>query len=561
MLSSTERVHDRALNILLFSLQELAGVRIEMQFLLGFMACDELINRKIAVNRGLILYEQDLSSKEALRLVREAIANYEDFFVKTFPIGEIAHERAEKEVLKYIHELKKRKDRVKVNDRARIAEEKLRRSHESLQEYLMHVRQDIENALVQYREVEKKKISAILADEKLVEFVQENAPYEQAFWGISEKIRNEGSLRKDFFSDPFALINSDRRLYLDKFYQFLVRQDREINELSLVWETGERSMQKTISWPPRGSFAWQKIFIQEGGLFKAQADFLQVGIMPVYDKENASFLLLVQGLEEGTLFIYDQEKLLFSAYFQSPLPRQLGVFSNLSFFQTHEKKDFLELMPSEEQQGFTYQTQEYPQLQAFVESLGNDPLRIFQYVYNEIELVDLLMQSKDDILVGGPLCRNVMSTFYDKKGSAREQCQLLVELLRQAGHFCTYTEGLCSCPPSSIEKLLAIGLPGREQVKLFYPWVILQQQEKKIALFPWMKMMQITEGQDLYNVMPGSYNRAELWVQRYLANDPNIFQHVGPDGDDTAESSRKRALFSGCWAASPNCETKIFLLG
>ena len=177
----------------------------------------------------------------------------------------------------------------------------------------------------------------------------------------------------------------------------------------------------------------------------------------------------------------------------------------------------------------------YPILDKFVAELKNNPMLIAQYVYNEIAFVDPLLTQQNGVFLAPAIQRNPCTTFLEKQGSPWEQCRLLVYLLKEAGYQAVFAHGdPCSVPKAFAEKLLFTQQPGDEDYLLDYPWVLFFDGNDWISLFPWMKEIQIDEGHHLYNLMPEEYASGELWIDKYLRNDPNIMKHKGPDGDDTA---------------------------
>jgi RHS repeat-associated protein len=76
-----------------------------------------------------------------------------------------------------------------------------------------------------------------------------------------------------------------------------------------------------------------------------------------------------------------------------------------------------------------------PEIQALADSLGNDPARIFEHVYNSIEY---------DHYYG--VKRGAHMTLLEGKGNDADQCALFASLLRAAGHSPTYRYAACVIP-------------------------------------------------------------------------------------------------------------------
>lgn len=177
----------------------------------------------------------------------------------------------------------------------------------------------------------------------------------------------------------------------------------------------------------------------------------------------------------------------------------------------------------------------YPILSKFVEEINSDPLVIAQYICNEIELVDPFQTKLDGVFRAAGIHRNPLGTFLEKQGTPWEQCALLVHLLRQAGYQAVFVEGdPFSLPTEFVERLLCTKLPDESETYLNYPWVNFYNGEKWISIFPWMKEMIVRQGYDVYGFLPDEYASADRWIERYLCNDENILQYIGPDGNDTA---------------------------
>lgn len=109
-------------------------------------------------------------------------------------------------------------------------------------------------------------------------------------------------------------------------------------------------------------------------------------------------------------------------------------------------------------------------LKDFVEELNRDPIAIAQYVYNEIDLIDPFLLTDSGSFHPPIIHRSPYGTFLEKQGSPWEQCTLLVELLRLAGHQARFVyNGTCFLPHSFAEKMLFTQIPECNQVSFKYP--------------------------------------------------------------------------------------------
>ena len=188
-----------------------------------------------------------------------------------------------------------------------------------------------------------------------------------------------------------------------------------------------------------------------------------------------------------------------------------------------------------------------------------DALILAAYVQNEIELVDGVgiqeknKRSEDSIISSGKISRSPLTTFLEGQGSPWEQCDLLVYLLRQAGYAAAYMESEepLIFSKSDFTRLLRLqlersimGLHSDDDafVRVRYPWVAYYDEGRKtwVHLFPWIKETKVTEGYDLYTLMPEGYKSASAWVRHYLENDPRILKHIKDDENDTAAILFKR---------------------
>jgi RHS repeat-associated protein len=233
----------------------------------------------------------------------------------------------------------------------------------------------------------------------------------------------------------------------------------------------------------------------------------------------------------------------YACQFSAPPPWQLETLRKPASAQPNKPIHAASLPPidvtlkEEEQRLITsLESVVYPVLDQFVEELGKDPLALASFVQNEIALVDAFLHQENGIIHPASIYRNPCTAFLEKQGSAWEQCQLLVYLLRKAGFKAVYALGdSCSLPRDFAERMLLTKLPENKQEALLkYPWVLFFDGKEWISLFPWMKDIQVHEGHDLYSFLSEKYASADRWILQYLKGDQEILKHIGPDGDDTA---------------------------
>lgn len=186
----------------------------------------------------------------------------------------------------------------------------------------------------------------------------------------------------------------------------------------------------------------------------------------------------------------------------------------------------------------------YEQLDTFVNE-RKDALALISYVQNEIELVDG-HGLQDDTVAPAVICaskinRSPLTTFLEGQGSPWEQCDLLVYLLRQAGFIAAYAE---SKEPllffrhdwSALLRMQLGAKNNYDTVEVNYPWVVYYDEKAQtwVHVFPWIKDTKVSEGMDVYGILPKEYNSAGAWVRQYLENDPNIFKYVKNNNDTAA---------------------------
>jgi RHS repeat-associated protein len=182
----------------------------------------------------------------------------------------------------------------------------------------------------------------------------------------------------------------------------------------------------------------------------------------------------------------------------------------------------------------------HPILDEFVTAMGNDPIALANYVFNEIELTDAMSYSDSgasstpSLHLGG-LNRGALGVFLEGQGSPMEQCSLLVYLLRRAGVSAVYLyppENGIKLLDQRLSQLLRIQLKGAVNnqgttsvpslIPVNYPWVAAYIGTNWVHLFPWLKDTEIIEGLNLYEFMPKGYQSGHDWALGYLMLRPGI---------------------------------------
>ncbi len=222
----------------------------------------------------------------------------------------------------------------------------------------------------------------------------------------------------------------------------------------------------------------------------------------------------------------------YSHIFFEPLPWQLKKSAQLHLLKPLGKQQMV--LPHTCR--FLPDHVSYPVLNQLVQDLKKDPLALAQYVHNEIELDLINLQNEGNIFIEFPCARNPMGTFLEEQGSPREQCDLLVYLLRHAGYD---AQIICrspylSLPNRFLENLFFVQLPEKNKTHLAFPGVILEIDGREITLYPWLKEVQVEEGYDLYSVLPEAFNSSDRWIKSYVTQDDRITKLIGSDGNDTA---------------------------
>ena len=185
-------------------------------------------------------------------------------------------------------------------------------------------------------------------------------------------------------------------------------------------------------------------------------------------------------------------------------------------------------------------------LDKLVSDLEGDPIKIANYVLNEIELTDAIglgvengEASDLDKTAINPqgVNRDALATYLEGQGSPIEQCALLIYLLRKAGYSAAYVfpdHNKTLMFDQELSKILKMQFRGTmscvgnmrepELIPVNYPWVVFfdKDQKKWIHLFPWIKNIKVKEGKDLWNYFPSGYNTPRQWLLKYLLNDGSV---------------------------------------
>jgi len=358
--------------------------------------------------------------------------------------------------------------------------------------------------------------------------------------------------------------------FADQFYRFLILS--EISEPELVVEVLEKGVTvhiEKIELPFKNAEGWEQ-YLKDGMVFipdtKLKSDFgLELHLNLAPDPKHKFSLIVKQksrDLRYQFIVSLDRENQLYACQFLAPPPWQLETLRKPASAVPNEPITSAPLskmdgkVKEETKQAVFIECMTYPVLDQFVEELKKDPLALASFVQNEIALVDPYSYQENGVIYPPSIHRNAYVTFLEKQGSAWEQCQLLIYLLRKAGYEAEYALGdHCSLPKDFVERMLLIKLPeDQKEAFLKYPWVLFSDGKEWFPIFPWMKDMQIYEGHDVYSYLPVKYASADRWILQYLKGDEDILKHIGSDGDDTAgvlfarfaeENLRKHGLSLG----------------
>mgnify|MGYP001612536226 FL=1 len=469
------------------------------------------------------------------------------------------------------------KDRVAtLKEDSRLFEEKgLKRSSYELQKQVVPILEQLiesglndEEPLFQEELLQLKNRIALFEKEADSSRLTESTP----ILSIEEFRAREDKRREVFFennlkpsvlhqtlqkaSRPFAIAldgqasrkSKEFTLYTEQFYRFLVQSDMPVSHLLVkVCKKGEVLYEEKIALPLKNTMSWERYLTTDGLIFipetKLKAHFgFDLRLNFICDPKCNFSLIIAQNSSHSDYHLsisLDEGEPLYECNFLEPPPWQLGALLKPSLPNTD--RPIGKTLPSltldkSEVSKQQIESLSFPVLDQLVEDLKGDPLLLAQYVYHEIALVDPFLREENGILQAPGIQQNPYMTYLEQAGSAWEQCQLLVYLLRKAGYQASYVMGdPFSLPKAFVEKMLFTRLPHEQKEALLqYPWVVFSDGKEVISLFPWMKEIQISEGYDLYNFMPEEYASADRWILRYLKGDERILKHIGPDKDDTA---------------------------
>ncbi len=193
----------------------------------------------------------------------------------------------------------------------------------------------------------------------------------------------------------------------------------------------------------------------------------------------------------------------------------------------------------------------HPLLDNFVASLGNDPIALANYVINSIDLTDPIDYSDNGNIAEQAInptgvTRGALGTFMEKQGSPIDQCALLVYLLRQAGVPAVYEfppRGGLKILDARLSRMLKFQVHGsfdesgtlyttNTMITVNYPWVAAYIGTNWVHIYPWLKDYEITEGLNLFDVMPTNYSNAYGWVKDYIYGNTNLLS-LAVAGDNT----------------------------
>lgn len=224
-----------------------------------------------------------------------------------------------------------------------------------------------------------------------------------------------------------------------------------------------------------------------------------------------------------------------------------------------------------------------------------DPLFLANFVHNEIELINAVHYREEysspiayeggveiNSIDEGGLRRNAYSTFIERQGSPKEQCALLISLLRNAGVPATYVfpqRDTLKLKSHDLARILGISfeeIQGHaDYIGVNYPWVMawIEDENRWVHLFPWLKNDDFREGFDIYSVMSTDVANTSAFMEEYLSADPPLMAlgnysdqvediwprfieselnaHAGLSLDDVGLHSRKRPLFRNSWDDFP----------
>jgi hypothetical protein len=328
----------------------------------------------------------------------------------------------------------------------------------------------------QYQKEEKEKVDSFF--KKDFPFIKHNSSYLNYFEELSKNRLltqplvipldgQQGELEGILL--PIGKLLGQYSLQKDIFYRFAIHQQNQPSLLTIrVLENQQLKHEEKID------LKECLHNLSDGMLFILESDHLKrfglnIRISPLYS-EDYPFGIIIGAKSSSTnyefVFSLDHQPL-YQLSFYPPLPYLLKelqkpfinegekLFSGLNY-QFDLPTSFPEVINSNSD----------PIIDQFIKDLHNDPIAIAQFVQNEIQLVDPFKRDMNKIFHPNLIFRDVSTTFLEKRGSAWEQCSLLVYMLRKAGCLAGYLE---SNEPSKIpadfaERMMGLHLPGEETV-------------------------------------------------------------------------------------------------
>ncbi|MEO0510374.1 MAG: DUF6531 domain-containing protein, partial [Verrucomicrobiota bacterium] len=188
----------------------------------------------------------------------------------------------------------------------------------------------------------------------------------------------------------------------------------------------------------------------------------------------------------------------------------------------------------------------HPVLDQLLLDYGSDPLALARYVFNEIEVIDYVGMHPGlstsnipvEVTLGG-LRRDALAVLQEGAGSPREICILLTYLLRASGVPAAIAEpsdGHVYLLDTDYSRLIGQNIAGTaltpEKIPLEYPWVVAYiegEAEPFKHLFPWIKETELTEGHDLYDLLPERFDNGFKYFDKYIRADDEVMR-IGSDG-------------------------------
>ena len=188
----------------------------------------------------------------------------------------------------------------------------------------------------------------------------------------------------------------------------------------------------------------------------------------------------------------------------------------------------------------------HPILDQLVADYNSDPLALARYVHNEIGVTDYVgvhpgltaTNIPVEVVLGG-LRRDALAVLQEEQGNPRELCILLVHLLRLCGVPAAIAEpsgGSVYLLDTDYSRLIGQNIAGTEltpeKIPLDYPWVVayVEGEDQPFKhLFPWIKEAELTEGHDLYDLLPDRLNNGFKYFEKFIRADDEVMM-LGADG-------------------------------